>query len=144
MVRDLINQVTSISNTDYCHRVSADDGVIGEQHLDNFKDNEKITPTILTTSRKLSTGVNVPELKNIVLLWPVNSMIEFKQIIGRGTRIYEGKDYFTIYDFVKAYQNFNDNDWDGEPIEPIPIKPCIKCGDIPCTCLPIEPKWHHR
>src|SRR5450755_2791787 len=49
---------------------------------------------------------------------PVNSMIEFKQIIGRGTRLYDGKDHFTIYDFVKAYQHFNDPEWDGEPLEP--------------------------
>ena len=49
---------------------------------------------------------------------PINSMIEFKQIIGRGTRLYDGKDYFTIYDFVKAHQHFNDPEWDGEPAEP--------------------------
>src|SRR5687768_8581719 len=51
---------------------------------------------------------------------PINSMIEFKQIIGRGTRLYDGKDYFTIYDFVKAHHHFNDPEWDGEPIEPEP------------------------
>ena len=54
---------------------------------------------------------------------PINSMIEFKQIIGRGTRLFEGKDYFTIYDFVKAYEHFNDPQWDGEPIEPVPVTP---------------------
>jgi type I restriction enzyme R subunit len=51
---------------------------------------------------------------------PINSMIEFKQIIGRGTRLYDGKDYFTVYDFVKAYEHFSDPEWDGEPIEPVP------------------------
>jgi type I restriction enzyme R subunit len=51
---------------------------------------------------------------------PVNSMIEFKQIIGRGTRLFDGKDYFTILDFVKAYQHFSDPEWDGEPLEPDP------------------------
>ena len=50
-------------------------------------------------------------------------MIEFKQIIGRGTRLYDGKDYFTIYDFVKAHHHFNDPEWDGEPIEPEPGEP---------------------
>src|SRR3546814_9560537 len=54
---------------------------------------------------------------------PIRSMIEFKQIIGRGTRLFDGKDYFTIYDFVKAYQHFSDPEWDGEPMEPVPAKP---------------------
>src|SRR3989440_1845688 len=54
---------------------------------------------------------------------PINSMIEFKQIIGRGTRLYDGKDYFTIYDFVKAYHHFSDPEWDGEPIAPEPREP---------------------
>jgi hypothetical protein len=54
---------------------------------------------------------------------PVNSMIEFKQIIGRGTRLFDGKDYFTIYDFVRAYEHFNDPEWDGEPVEPVPPRP---------------------
>ena len=57
-------------------------------------------------------------IRNIVLMRPINSMIEFKQIIGRGTRLFDGKDYFTIYDFVKAHEHFNDPEWDGEPLEP--------------------------
>src|SRR6185295_17473245 len=61
--------------------------------------------------------------RNIVLMRPINSMIEFKQIIGRGTRLYEGKDYFTIYDFVKAHQHFRDPEWDGEPEAPEPGEP---------------------
>jgi len=65
---------------------------------------------------------------------PINSMIEFKQIIGRGTRLYDGKDYFTIYDFVKAHHHFSDPEWDGEPIEPEPPEPCQKCGCRPCQC----------
>ena len=69
----------------------------------------------LTTSKKLSTGVDAPEVRNIVLLRPVKSMVEFKQIVGRGTRLFEGKDHFTIYDFVKAHEHFKDPDWDGEP-----------------------------
>ena len=81
---------------------------LGDQYLRDFQDNEKTIPTILTTSQKLSTGVDARNVRNIVLMRPINSMIEFKQIIGRGTRLFDGKDYFTIYDFVKAYQHFND------------------------------------
>jgi type I restriction enzyme R subunit len=68
---------------------------------------------------------------------PINSMIEFKQIIGRGTRLYEGKDYFTIYDFVKAHEHFNDPEWDGEPVEP---ETCAKCGQYPCVCEKTPPQ----
>jgi len=117
-VRDLINQMKSAStDPNYCVRVTANDGERGEQFLRDFQDNEKSIPTILTTSQKLSTGVDARNVRNIVLMRPINSMIEFKQIIGRGTRLYDGKDYFTIYDFVKAHHLFNDPEWDGEPIE---------------------------
>ena len=119
-VRDLINQMKTSKDPNYCQRVTADDGALGDQHLRDFQDNEKTIPTILTTSQKLSTGVDARNIRNIVLMRPINSMIEFKQIIGRGTRLYDGKDYFTIYDFVKAYDHFNDPEWDGEPIEPEP------------------------
>ena len=119
-VRDLINQVKHSTNPNYCQRVTAKDGELGEQYLREFQDNEKTIPTILTTSQKLSTGVDARNVRNIVLMRPVNSMIEFKQIIGRGTRLYDGKDYFTIYDFVKAHDHFNDAEWDGEPIDPEP------------------------
>ena len=122
-VRDLINQISTSTNPDYCARVTASDGAIGEQHLKIFQDNEKTIPTILTTSQKLSTGVDARNVRNIVLMRPVNSMIEFKQIVGRGTRLYDGKDYFTIYDFVEAYKHFSDPEWDGEPLEPEPPKP---------------------
>ncbi|MBW7863311.1 MAG: DEAD/DEAH box helicase family protein [Candidatus Hydrogenedentes bacterium] len=117
-VRDLVNQMKSAKDPDYCHRVTADDGKLGDQWLRDFQDNEKSVPTILTTSQKLSTGVDARNVRNIVLMRPVNSMIEFKQIIGRGTRLYDGKDYFTIYDFVKAHHHFSDPEWDGEPAEP--------------------------
>jgi type I restriction enzyme R subunit len=132
-IRDLINQYAKSKNTNYCHRVTADDGSIGEQHLRDFQDNEKSIPTILTTSQKLSTGVDAPEIRNIVLLRPVNSMVEFKQIVGRGTRLFDGKDYFTLFDFVKAHKHFNDNEWDGEPVEP---EVCKRCGKYPCVCPP--------
>ena len=115
-VRDLVNQMKTSKDPNYCQRVTANDGALGEQHLRDFQDNEKTVPTILTTSQKLSTGVDARNIRNIVLMRPINSIIEFKQIIGRGTRLYEGKDYFTIYDFVKAHLHFNDTEWDGEPI----------------------------
>jgi len=121
LVRDLINQMKTSRDPNYCVRVTAADGTLGEQYLRDFQDNEKNIPTILTTSQKLSTGVDARNIRNIVLMRPINSMIEFKQIIGRGTRLYDGKDYFTIYDFVKAHQHFNDPEWDGEPLEPEPI-----------------------
>lgn len=144
-IRDLINQYADSKNSNYCHRVTAHDGKIGEQHLRDFQDNEKSIPTILTTSQKLSTGVDAPEVRNIVLLRPVNSMIEFKQIIGRGTRLFDGKDYFTIYDFVKAHHHFSDPEWDGEPEEPeTPTprpqpQPCDVCGQKPCICAQEPP-----
>jgi type I restriction enzyme R subunit len=117
-VRDLINQNKTSTNPNYCVRVTANDGEIGDKHLRAFQDNEKTIPTILTTSQKLSTGVDALNVRNIILMRPVNSMIEFKQIIGRGTRLFDGKDYFTIYDFVKAHEHFNDPEWDGEPEPP--------------------------
>ncbi len=136
-VRDLINQMTTSTDPNYCHRVTANDGKLGEQHLRDFQDNEKPVPTILTTSQKLSTGVDARNIRNIVLMRPINSMIEFKQIIGRGTRLFEGKDYFTIYDFVKAHAHFQDPEWDGEPEEP---EPCEKCQETPCVCEKAETK----
>jgi type I restriction enzyme R subunit len=118
LVRDLINQEATSKSIDYCVRVTAKDGAIGDTYLRQFQDNEKLLPTILTTSQKLTTGVDARNVRNIVLLRPINSMIEFKQIIGRGTRLFEGKHFFTVVDFVNAYHLFNDAEWDGEPIEP--------------------------
>lgn len=135
-IRDLINQIKSSTDPLYCVRVTADDGALGEQYLRDFQDNEKTIPTILTTSQKLSTGVDARNVRNIVLLRPVNSMIEFKQIIGRGTRLHDGKDYFTIYDFVKAHHHFSDPEWDGEPVEP---ETCNECGRYPCVCIKQPP-----
>lgn len=130
-VRDLINQMKTSRDPHFCERVTANDGAEGERFLKQFQDNEKTIPTVLTTSQKLSTGVDARNVRNIVLMRPVNSMIEFKQIIGRGTRLYDGKDYFTIFDFVKAYEHFNDPEWDGEPLAP---EPCDTCGQQPCIC----------
>jgi len=119
LVRDLINQFKKSDNPFYCVRVTANEGARGEQFLREFQDNEKTIPTILTTSQKLSTGVDARNIRNISLLRPINSMIEFKQIVGRGTRLFDGKEYFTIYDYVDAYKHFSDPEWDGDPIEVI-------------------------
>lgn len=127
-VRDYINQIKDSTHPDYCVRVTAHDGAAGETFLKQFQDNEKTIPTILTTSQKLSTGVDARNVRNIVLMRTVASMIEFKQIVGRGTRLFDGKDYFTIYDFVKAYEHFNDAEWDGEPIDP--AEPKLKVPDL--------------
>ncbi len=140
-VRDLVNQYKTSTNPNYCVRVTANDGEIGEQFLREFQDNEKTIPTILTTSQKLSTGVDARNIRNIVLMRPVNSMIEFKQIVGRGTRLFDGKEFFTIYDYVDAYHHFADPEWDGEPLDPekdtapiLPKKPCKVCNQSPCVC----------
>ncbi|MDE3234553.1 MAG: DEAD/DEAH box helicase family protein [Bacteroidota bacterium] len=124
LIRDLVNQNAKSKDPFYCVRVTANDGEEGERLLREFQDNEKTIPTILTTSQKLSTGVDARNIRNIVLLRPVNSMIEFKQIVGRGTRMFDGKEFFTIYDYVDAYKHFSDPEWDGEPIgeEPNEIK----------------------
>jgi type I restriction enzyme R subunit len=155
-VRDLVNQNKKSKEPNYCVRVTANDGEIGEQFLREFQDNEKTIPTILTTSQKLSTGVDARNIRNIVLMRPVNSMIEFKQIVGRGTRLFDGKEFFTIYDFVDAYLHFSDPEWDGDALpcevcgklvcecidatKPISSpKPCIKCGQQPCICITEPP-----
>jgi type I restriction enzyme R subunit len=137
MVRDLINQAKTSTDPNYCQRVTADDGTLGDQWLKAFQDNERTIPTILTTSQKLSTGVDARNIRNIVLMRPVGSIIEFKQIIGRGTRLYDGKDFFTIYDFVKAHHHFSDPEWDGEPLAE---DPCPRCGMRPCECERPEPQ----
>ncbi len=144
-----------VYETHYCERVTAEDGAVGEQYLKLFRDSEHTIPTVLTTSRKLSTGVDACNVRSIVLLKQVKSMVEFKQIVGRGTRLYDGKPYFTIYDFTDATDKFNDPEWDGEVVCPkckenpcvcgssgkgkgnggsAPQEPCPKCGCLPCIC----------
>jgi type I restriction enzyme R subunit len=146
-VRDLVNQMKTSKDPDYCHRVTANDGELGNGYLRAFQNNEKTIPTILTTSQKLSTGVDARNIRNIVLMRPINSMIEFKQIIGRGTRLYDGKDYFTIYDFVKAHHHFSDPEWDGEPVEPEPTEPGKPKPDAPEEPKPVgegEPEYQGK
>ena len=133
IIRDMINQHKKNPASNYCERVTSDDGAVGEATLKLFQDNERKLPTILTTSQKLSTGVDARNVRNIVLLRPVNNMVEFKQIIGRGTRLFDDKYYFTIYDFVGASRNFQDSEWDGDPFCPV-------CGNYPCTCNKKTPK----
>ncbi|GLX84573.1 DEAD/DEAH box helicase [Thalassotalea loyana] len=142
MVRDYINQYAVkqgwTTNPSYCVRITANDGAAGENDLRTFCDNEKTIPTILTTSRKLSTGVDARNVRNIVLMRECKNMIEFKQIIGRGTRMYDGKSFFTVYDFVKAHHNFSDPEWDGEPLPPEDKpdqEPCDVCNANPCACM---------
>jgi len=146
LIRDLVNQNAKSNDPFYCVRVTANDGEEGERMLREFQDNEKTLPTILTTSQKLSTGVDARNIRNIVLLRPVNSMIEFKQIVGRGTRLFDGKEFFTIYDFVDAYKHFSDPEWDGEPLEPEPSEPksypTSNPKEPPIITEPGEPKPH--
>ncbi len=116
-VKRAIDKYKSVKRDDYCVRVTSDEGKIGLDYLKLFQDNDKSYPVILTSSKMLTTGVDAKNVRNIVLLANIGSMVEFKQIIGRGTRVYEGKDFFTILDFVGATKLFYDPKWDGEKIE---------------------------
>lgn len=110
---DLVRQ-----NPNYVARIVSDEGDWGRGLLGKFMDIEQDFPVIVTTSKLLSTGVDIPTCKNIVIFRMVNSMTEFKQIVGRGTRVREDKDklFFTILDYTgSATRNFADPDFDGEP-----------------------------
>ena len=122
-MRDMINKHKSVNDPKYCVRVTSDEGLNGRRLLEQFQDNDKDIPAILTSSQMLTTGVDAKNVRNIVLDRTINSMVEFKQIIGRGTRVFEGKDYFTIIDFRGATNKFYDDDWDGEPLPPEPRDP---------------------
>ncbi len=150
IIRDMINQWKEVPDSNYCERVTSDDGKDGEAKLKQFQNNDYLRPTILTTSQKLSTGVDARNVRNIVLMRPVNNIVEFKQIMGRGTRLFDGKYFFTIIDFVGASKNFEDEEWDGDPFCPVcgnypctckkkEVKPCPKCGKSPCECPPPPP-----
>jgi len=101
----------------YVARVVSDEKKVGRHHLDKFVDPEKDEPVIVTTSQMLTTGLDVKTCKNIVLFKPINSIVEFKQIIGRGTRLFADKDklWFTIIDYTGATRLFSDPDFDGFP-----------------------------
>jgi type I restriction enzyme R subunit len=112
----MINKHKIVADPYYCVRVTSDEGKPGRDLLERFQDNDKDIPTILTSSQMLTTGVDARNVRNIVLDRSIGSMVEFKQIVGRGTRIFEGKDYFTIVDFRGATNRFYDEDWDGDPV----------------------------
>jgi len=114
-MRDMINRHKTLKDAHYCVRVTSDEGKIGRELLEQFQDNDRDIPTILTSSQMLTTGVDARNVRNVVLDRSIGSMVEFKQIVGRGTRVFDGKDYFTIVDFRGASNKFYDADWDGEP-----------------------------
>ena len=103
---------------DYCVRIVSAEGEIGREHLDHFQEPNRDFPVVAVTSRLMSTGVDVPTCKIIALDKSINSMTEFKQIIGRGTRVYEAKDkmWFSIVDYRKTTRLFEDVEWDGPPV----------------------------
>ncbi len=138
IVRDMVNKHKRRPANNYCERVTADDGEVGEATLRTFQDNEKLLPTILTTSYKLSTGVDARNVRNIVLMRPVQNIVEFKQIIGRGTRLFDGKYYFTIYpecgNWPCTCMKKKPNEFHDSPqIVSEPLV-CPVCGNLPCTC----------
>jgi len=118
-IKELRNLNTDITkdNPDYITRITSDAGVVGKGHLDDFKDVEDKTHVIAVTSKLLTTGVDIPSCKNIVLARVIRSMSDFKQIIGRGTRVREEYDkiFFNIIDYTKSTILFEDQDFDGEP-----------------------------
>ena len=120
MRRELNNLNSDIAKDypNYVVRVVSEECEIGKGHLSDFMDIDEEIPVIVTTSKLLSTGVDIPTCANVVLFRNINSMTEFKQIIGRGTRVREdkGKMFFTILDYTgSASRNFADPEFDGEP-----------------------------
>ncbi len=119
MRKALINENSDIvkNHSNYCVRVVSLEGEIGRSHLDNFQDTEKDFPIIVTTSQMLTTGIDAPTVKNIVIFKLIDSMVTFKQIIGRGTRLFPDKDklWFTILDYTGATRLFADSEFDGDP-----------------------------
>lgn len=114
---DLVTQLKK-QGEEYVARVTSDEGDIGKGFLSKFQDPEERTPVILTTSQLLTTGVDAPTCQNVVLVRVIGSMTEFKQIIGRGTRVRDdkGKLFFNILDYTgSATRLFADPDFDGEP-----------------------------
>ena len=116
---------------DYCKRITSNEGEFGKKELDKFCNPKEQFPVIAVTSKLMTTGIDAPTCKVIVLDTFVNSQTELKQIIGRGTRVYETdsikKQYFTIIDFRGSTSQFDDPEWDGEPIPTIiPKRSTIK------------------
>jgi type I restriction enzyme R subunit len=145
MRQELVKLIpAAASNRRYVMRITGDDNE-GKAQLSYFIDNDEPYPVIATTSKLLSTGVDAKTCKLIVLDQNINSMTEFKQIIGRGTRLREDyhKLYFTIMDFKGATRLFADPDFDGEPVviyEPEPDEPVVPPDDqLPITDDPTQP-----
>ncbi len=141
MIKALRNLNTDITreNPDYITRITSDAGVVGKGHLDDFKDVEDKTHIIAVTSKLLTTGVDIPTCKNIVLARVIRSMSDFKQIIGRGTRVREEYDKisFNIIDYTKSTILFEDPDFDGEPA-------LIRESEIDDEGKVIEPKTEEQ
>ena len=116
-IRDSINKYKEVSDPDYCVRVTSNEWEIWRKYLERFQDNDKDIPVILTSSQMLTTWVDALNVRNIVLVRNIWSIVEYKQIIWRGTRLFEWKNYFTIYDFVWATNDFSDELWDWWPEE---------------------------
>lgn len=150
-MRDALNNLNADlakKHPDYVCRVTAEEEDVGKGHLSRFQDPENDAPVILTTSKLLTTGVDAPTCKNVILARVVNSMSEFKQIIGRGTRVREklGKLWFNILDYAgSAHQRFADPEFDGIPARQTQLeiddegnttKETEEIGDPPPTTYP--------
>ncbi len=116
-IRDSINKYKSVTDPDYCVRVTSNEWEIGRRYLERFQDNDKDIPVILTSSQMLTTWVDALNVRNIVLVRNIWNIVEYKQIVWRGTRVFDGKDFFTIYDFMGATNDFKDELWDWAPEE---------------------------
>ena len=114
-MRDAINKYKTVKDADYCVRVTSNEWEIWKIFLEKFQNNSKDIPTILTSSQMLTTWVDALNVRNIVLDRNIWSIVEYKQIIGRGTRVFDGKDFFTVYDFRWATTKFVDEIWDWLP-----------------------------
>ncbi len=114
-IRDSINKYKTVKDSDYCVRVTSNEWEIWRTYLERFQDNDKDIPVILTSSQMLTTWVDALNVRNIVLVRNIWSIVEYKQIIWRWTRIFDWKDYFTILDFVWATNDFKDEVWDWWP-----------------------------
>lgn len=136
MMRDSINKHKKVKDPYYCVRITSDEGDAGKTLLEKFQDNDKDIPTILTSSQMLTTGVDARNVRNVVLVRVINSMVEFKQIVGRGTRVFENKDFFTIMDFTGTTNLFYDDEWDGLPDAPPEIIDIDTSQDV----VPKNPK----
>lgn len=123
-MRDAINKFKNVPDPNYCVRITSDEGKLGRDLLEKFQDNDKDIPVILTSSQMLTTGIDARNVRNIVIVREIDSIVEFKQIVGRGTRLFEGKDFFTIIDYSEvATDHFYDEEWDGPAEETLIVGP---------------------